>query len=38
MNRVPEIGRRIRAVAHARAPDRVEPGDAPRERMTEPKA
>jgi voltage-gated potassium channel len=33
MNRVPEIGRRIREVAHARAPDRVEPNDAPRKRQ-----
>jgi voltage-gated potassium channel len=32
MNRVPEIGRRIREVAHARAPDRVEPSAAPQER------
>jgi len=36
MNRVPEIGQRIRAVAHSRAPDRVKAGDAPHERLAEP--
>ena len=36
MNRVPEIGRRIREIAHMRAPDRVDPGEAPRTPMAEP--
>ncbi|HKG77382.1 MAG TPA: cyclic nucleotide-binding domain-containing protein, partial [Beijerinckiaceae bacterium] len=36
MNRVPEIGRRIREIAHTRAPDRVGPGEAPRKPMAEP--
>jgi voltage-gated potassium channel len=36
MNRVPEIGRRIREIAHTRAPDRVDRGDAPRKPMAEP--